>query len=239
MMEFPANYYKRILKVLPAKLFGFWRMDELGPSLVAGDWSIQSNNAAFSARTMMSQGRGPDGKRCPLFGSGLYLNLYSAGLAADCAMAEVSGMIWAKGTAAVMSGTTAANILTLSTDANNLLTITKNTTAYQVAFDYKANSTAEQTTKTFDSSDAGEWHCYGFSVSDTDDYAKFYVDGVLEGTDTGIGTWSGALAEALCVVGASSTTVADEFAGNIALLALWSTPISNADHKYLGTLRGK
>ena len=234
-----SNYYKQVLRVQKSNMFGFWRANEDGPSLNCGDWSPQFNNAAFSAATMMAQGRGPDGHPCPLFGTGVVLNLYSAGLAADTTMAEVSGIVWAQGNPGHMAGTTAGYILALITDANNNLIISKNTTAYQVAFDYQANNTDEQTTKTLDATVANDWHCYGFSVSDTDDYAKFYVDGVLEGTDTGIGTWSGALAEDTTVVGSSAAgTPADTFDGYISLIALWNTPLSDSEHKLLGTMLG-
>jgi hypothetical protein len=152
-------------------------------------------------------------------------------------MAEISGIIWFKpSNMSVTSGTTARYLAYIYTDANNNFSLTKTTAANTYALDYQANNTDEQTTVTLYDDD---WHSLGFSISDTGDYCKLFLDGVLMGTDTGIGTWSGAEGSTTTVLGSSSTTAADVWSGWMAHWAFWNTPLSNSEHQAIGTMLGE
>jgi hypothetical protein len=231
------NYYNQILRTQGSSLIGLWRLNELGPGLNAGDWSKQGNNAAFGTATMMAKSFGPDGHRCPLFdGSTSYVNIYSAGLLADATPAEASCLVWVKPAAAsVLVDSTERYIFYIYTDANNYAKLSKTTVDNTYALDYVANSTSEQTTSTVSDAD---WHSLGAVVSDTGDVCKFYVDGVLIGTDTGIGTWSGAIGSTTCVLGASSTSAgSDSWSGYMGIAALWNTALTNAEMLAIGSLK--
>jgi len=110
----------------------------------------------------------------------------------------------------------------------------KPTTDNTFRFSYAAGGT----TKTVDlTTSSTAWVPVAMTWSAAADEMKAYAAGVQTGsTQTGLEAYTGSLDSSLCVIGALNTSAANDWIGNIAHVAVWSTPLTLAQIESLSTV---
>ena len=223
-------YWKKVRRIALANQIGYWIGGEPSGS-VGLDNSPEGNDSAYTSVTLGQAGIG-DGRSCPLYdGSASFNNIFSAALDADFNGAEGSLAVWSRvRNVGVWTDGSVRAFVHIRTDASNLLYIVKsgnNTVQYA----YIAGGVTESQDLTI--SDTG-WNVYSMSWSALADEVRYYHNGTVVGlTDTGLGTYNGGLNSAQCNIGARFTTPTWVFDGRIAHAALWTTPLTAAQHARL------
>jgi len=209
-------------------LVGIWPLNELSGTTV----TCQNNSAlsVASGHVGVALGQsGPYGLVSPLYdGINNYSNVFSAALAAVFNGAVGTFLIFGKiASAGVWADSTNRRLFTLYTDANNVIHITKSSTANTIVFNYTANTTASATTTT---SSSLSWLLLGITWSASANQVKAYMNNAQAGTtQTGLGTWAGALTAARV----GSTVGAAYHSGWLSCGALFSRALSLAEIKYI------
>lgn len=229
-----STYSEKVNGIAPANLIGWWKMAEPSGS-VSTDSSSQANNGAYTAVTLGQTGIG-DGLTAASFdGSTSFNNIYSAALNTDFngQLFTVAG--WAKVSAAgVWTDATARTLLRLRVDANNDLNIARTTTDDTLRAIYVAGGTSKNVSTTLSPT---AWFHWAVTVSLAGDVLKFYINGAQVGsTQTGLGTWAGALTSTVCVIGAVSTVPGSVWSGLSAHVLLYNTVLSDAQVLALATV---
>jgi len=227
------EYYQRVLNTRPDKLIGYWPMWE--PSgATAYDLSKQGNNGAYSNVTLAQRGMG-DGRTAASFnGTTSKNNLYSAALAADVSVTELTLMLWLKITPTVWAdGVSRIPVHFGANTTTNYFRMLKGSTVNQFQFSYVAGGTSKNVT--VGSFNPSNFFCAVMTVSVIANQMKAHINGAQVGTTmTGLGTWVGALASNLCLIGGQTTIPGLPFNGLAAHCALWSTPLPADVIAYLG-----
>jgi hypothetical protein len=199
------TYTQKILSQLPNVIQLLPGTETSG--LISYDASSQGNNGVYNGTTL-AQINGP-GASMGRFGfyDGVNDNwdIYSAGIDADFNGAEFSLGIWFRATSIV-----AGRIGRILADANNyweaIITAGSLQTVYTSAGVFKTVSSFPVVANTF-------YH-YGLTVSDSNDRMRHYMNGIQVGaTQTGLGTWVGALSSSQCCYMARNTSGANPLAG--------------------------
>ena len=179
-----------------------------------------------------------DGSPAPVLdGTGDYINLYSASL--NAALSAVSygevtiNLFQIVSAAADWTDGINHRALEIAADGSNTFRFTKSANnQYQIQ--YTAGGTADAIAVTHSSID---WTCMGMVVSKSGDTMKAFVNGVQQGaTQTGIGTWAGALASTSCVLGAANTSAVVPWKGSFKYLTIHSIAFTNDEMAYMGKL---
>lgn len=232
------TYTQKVQGTAAANLIGYWPMDE-SSGTVALDASGNGRNGAYKAsgEPLLGQTGIGDGRTCPLFdGTNDYNNIYSASLAGAFNGAEGTIACWCKVAAAgTWTDATDRRPISLRVDANNRLNVNKTATNNQVGSTYVAGGTSKGVSFTT----AGPLTFFHLALtwSKSADQLKFYVNGAQVGTtQTGLGTWAGALAVGTTAVGGSDLIGGNPWSGAIAHAAIWTTPLSAAQILALATV---
>jgi hypothetical protein len=170
-----------------------------------------------------------DDNTCPLFdGTNDFNNIYTATFIAAFSGAAGTVAGWAKVSAAGVWTDGSTNlIVSLRVDVNNRVLIFKDAGNNVLTYYYRAGGTAESIGKS-SISETG-WMHLALTWDKTADQVKAYYNGVQEGaTQTGLGTWVGALGATTTVIGAQSTGPANTWSGNLAHWGVWTSAL-NAD----------
>jgi hypothetical protein len=238
-MKLGLNYNHKVLKVHPEWQVGVYPLDEKEKDWTnVFDWSTQGNHGTATALTP-HHGRGADGKKtAPLFGTGSYIDLYSAGIASDLSFTEFSVAAWCKVLDnSVWSDSTVRRILTIgATATTNVIILEKTATDNTLRAAYVAASTTDSVSPTvYESLDYHtQWFHFGMTLSVIDDELKVYLNGAQTGTtQTTFGSWTGSLASTICVIGAANTSATSPWSGWLQHVAVWNETLSAADFAYL------
>lgn len=220
------DYRNKVLATSPANLIGYWPMDELSGT-VSYDRSGQANNGAYTAIALGAAGIGDGHTSASLDGSTSIINIYSAALASDFNPAEGTFAVWARVSGSgIWVDATARQHVNLRADANNLIRIRRTTTDNQLEWIYIAGGTSKQVLSTAFAGNVG-WIHVAITWSVAGDTLIAYANGAQVGsTQTGLGTWSGALAEANTIIGGFGSTAAAVWGGYLAHAALYNTPLT-------------
>jgi len=198
---YKSSYIPAMKALFGANLVQYLTLGDLSGT-VAVDESGNGLNGAYTAVTLGQPGIGDGYKSGYLDGLTSKVNLYSAGLDAPFDPTEGGIIIWAKMPDAAWDDNATRYIVYLGKDGNNYITIRKEATD-RIGFEYKAGATTETRTLTA-VKDTG-WVCYGITWSVSNDRVNTYRKGVQSGaTMTALGTWSGALATTLCLIGGTN-----------------------------------
>jgi hypothetical protein len=225
-----SNYKDRILGIQPQALVAYFPM-KIERGTVLPDHSRQANHGTIASVTLGNT-LSKAGMKCPLFdGSASYGDMYSAAFAADFSTTEGTVMAWARVlNNAVHADTTVRRVLTIAANATtNLVLIEKTATGNTFRLAYVAGSTTKSVSPTvYENLDYNtQWVHLALTYSVTADAVIVYVNGQKSGTtQSTLGTWSGSLDTALCVIGSSSTTAADVWSGWAADVAIWNIALS-------------
>ena len=229
------TYSEKVLATASANLLAYFICGEASGTVM----QEEKNNydGAYTGVTLGQTGIG-DGNTCPLFdGANDYGNLYTAGLAGVFSGAEGTMAMWCKmNTAGVWSDATQRYLFVLRADADNRVDITKQTTTNQLRFRYTAGATEELVT---DISLAGtaNWFHLAMTWSKAADQVIAYINGAQVGaTQTGLGTWAGALATTTTVIGAMNTTPSAPHYGYLAHVPIWNVALNSTQIASLATV---
>jgi hypothetical protein len=170
-----------------------------------------------------------DGKTCPLFdGTNDYTNIYSTAFRDAFDGAEGTLLIWAK-VSSVDVWTDAASRFPafLRVDASNQLWFNKPVGADRMTWYFESGGTFLSVTKT--SINPVGWMCLAMTWSESADEMKAYYNGVQTGsTQTGLGTWAGALSTTRTLVGANTIVPTGAWDGYLAHVAVFGSALSDA-----------
>jgi len=223
-----SSYIDRVLRTQSSSFAGYWPLnDESGT--VALDWSKADNNATSASLMRKPADRdflAPDGSKCAKFdGTASVVNFYTA--TSTAIETEGSMSIWVATPTAKLKGTTLMQIVKMGADANNLIDITFDTTAYRFSGIYTGNSTSDTIVSplVYNTAYGADWHHFVMTWSKTAEALNFYVDSVAQTAAATLGVFTGNFAATLMCLGASSTTVADLFTGWLSHFALWNGAI--------------
>lgn len=220
-------YRQQVVNIAPANLIAYWPLDEPSGTTII-DRSGAGRNGAYTATTLGVAGIGDSRTAARMDGSTSFGNLFSASLAAAFNGAEGTMAVWIKMSAAgVWTDGAAREILYLTADTNNRVLFVKAASNNEVDWFYIAGATSKAGGVT-SFSPTGYFHL-ALTWSKAGDAAKFYLNGAQSGaTATGLGTFAGSLAATTTLLGAISNTPTQVHSGDLAHVAIWTTPLSAA-----------
>ena len=238
----PAQVLDVLSMLYPEQQIGLWMLDDNGLAQVK-DRSRQQNHGVYSGTGVTLNQPGHRNTSSALFdGSAGYANVYSAGLAADFNTEELTLAIVVKMlNAGVWTDGAVRHAMAFGVgDGNNFAHILKQNTNNTIALQYKAGGSLKAVTV------AGQadldWCLLLMTVSKAANQLKAFKRSPAEGargmqigsTQTGLGTWSGALGATVCCIGSISTSPANMHSGWLLGGALWTKAIPEVDLQAAG-----
>ena len=221
------RYAAKVKGIASANLIGYWPLAEPSGTTIV-DESGNARNGAYTSVTLGQQGIG-DGRTAATFnGTTSTGNVYGASLAGAFNGAEGTFTAWLQMSGAgVWTDAAIRRYATFTVDANNIIALFKHSTNNTIRCDYKAGSTLSSVSSTAVGGSTA-WFHVAITWSNAADQVKVYINGAQVGaTQTGLGTWAGALSVGGAKIG-SAETAANFWSGNEADAALWTTPLSAA-----------
>jgi Concanavalin A-like lectin/glucanases superfamily len=209
------TYADKVKSIFGSSLIDYRRLNEGAGTAILDSSPKAHPNGTLSGATWMA-GAGPDGGYAPLFdGVNDYGDIYSAGLNTDFTPAAFTVAAWCKvSSAGVWSDGTGRDVLILAADGNNSVVLQKQTIANQLIAVYTAGGTVKQVA--FASGAPTGWFHFALTVTVSGNAMKVYLNGVQVGaTQTSLGTWVGALASNLSVIGAGNAAGGSAWSGYI------------------------
>lgn len=237
--EDSETYTDKVLGIETANMIAYWPMNEASGGVADNAEGTAARDGAYTGVTLGQTGIG-DGETCPLFdGTNDYNNVYTTSFRDAFNGGEFTGAAWAKVSAAgVWTDSAEHMIFQYRVDNTNKVSIYKPTANNNLSFYYRAGGTIESHIKT-DASSTG-WMHLAITVSKTagvDGEVKYYYNGSAIGsTSTGLGTWAGALASTVTVIGASNLTPVSPWDGWLAHAAVWTKPLTSTQILSLATV---
>jgi hypothetical protein len=230
----PALRYTR--KITSMGPIAYFPQAESGGA-VCMDASGNARNGAYKAagEPLLGQVGIGDKRASALYdGTNDFANIYTAGMAGAFNGAEGTILIWSAGQA---SAGTAQRQISIQVDGNNLVRIRWNATNGAVTFDYSAGGTAKQVVSSAAMAAGSALLAFGLTWTKSGDQMKAYKSGAQVGsTQTGLGTWAGALGATLCCIGATDTASGSPFTGYQAHAAIFSRALTPAEVLSAATL---
>jgi len=139
---------------------------------------------------------------------------------------EGSVSLWCK----LDTVSTSGNLFRTKGDGSNYINLFYHAASNEMRFAYKAGGTLKTAVFTDAIENDGLWHHVVGTWSSSSDEIKIYLDGTLKSTTTGLGTWSGTLAEADL---GQNLTGGGFYKGEMSNVALFNTILSTANVLYI------
>lgn len=217
-----AAYRAKILSYSP---IAYWPLNETS-GVVVVNLVNAAMNGTYSGPTL-ANAAGPGGLDvCPLFdGNNDFANVYSAALNAAFNGAECTIMAWLKVSAA---GVWADGIQRFPwrflNASNHRYDFSKLTNVNLMQAQYRVGAASKDINLA--TSNAAWFHAT-LTVSQAADQFKLFINGAQSGlTQTGLGTWSGALSATGCCIGAFSSAAAFPWSGWLAHQAIFASALA-------------
>lgn len=225
------TYAEKVLATQPANLIGYWPLAEDSGTNADNAEGTAARDGTF-ARNVTAMGTSTgigDGNTAPDFdGVNDYCDIYSASLAGAFNGAEGTAAAWVKVSGAgVWTDAASRLFIQLTSSGTNTITLKKDNSNNRLELNYGAGGVFEN--NQMDGILTTGWMYIAMTWSATDDAVKYYYNGAPEGaTDTILGVWAGALAADKVAIGVAGTAPpgATPWDGNIAHVAIWTTPLS-------------
>ena len=238
-VRFATDLPARIMLTQPTHLLGCWPLnDPVGTAATNISPAGAARNGVYKGAGEPLVGQLLHPFVAPKFdGSNDYANLYSASLAGAWNGGEFSVLVYLRPrNGPVWGDVTTRRMVYIAADASNRIVIQKAGTAGgQMDVVYTAGGTAKSVS--ISNIVSAGWLSVGATVSKTADQFKVYRNGLRTGSvQTGLGTWAGSLASTLVVAGAADTSGTNPWDGYVAYVAVWDTPLSDAEMLALGVM---
>lgn len=226
-------YQERVLSTRRESLIAYWPLGERNGT-TAFDISGNVRNGTHTGVDLANAGIG-DGSAAPYFdGVNDFCNIYSAGLSSAFTPAEFSFAGWARiFSSSVWGDSVTRRVVMLFADNNNNFVINKDNGGY-FRFSYIAGGTVSAYNHSSPTFQPVTWTHLAVSISKSGDFARWYINGVLVNSNSGLGTWVGSLVSTQTIIGATSTSALNIFNGWLSHVAFWSTPLTSAEIAALG-----
>jgi hypothetical protein len=236
------EYWEKVLTIQSAYLTGFWRLNDTSGT-TATDCSGNNRNGTYAGSVLpsLANAAGPDGVLCPYFSGGDYcrVSFTGAGQLREAFNAahgkEGSMMIWAK-VSDVANWTDGTNdlLFTLGYNSADEVHLKKDSGNNILIVQYGAGGAAPIYVAETPYNNAN-WFCAVVTWSYSGQKLRLYSDGVLLDSE------HDALPEYTGVDGRECTLSAytndgSNWKGWLALAALWSVPLEQADITTLETI---
>lgn len=197
---------------------------------ISTDLSGRNHTGLYRNVTLGQFGIGDGNTTAAYNGTTSFDNLYSAGLNTDFNNAEGTLLAWAQITSAgVWTDATQRVVARFAADANNRVQFDRTSTNNQIRVTYAANSVVKNITSTALNGSL-DYFCLAITWSASADQAKGYLNGLqISATQTGLGTWAGALGSTSAIIGASVTTPSTLWSGVIGPVLLLNRAATAAE----------
>jgi hypothetical protein len=215
-----------IIKIMCMNPLAFWTIGESGGSVLAD--SMRLYNGTYSNIALQHPGIG--GYTSGFWnGTSSVGNVYSAGLASNFNVTELTLMNWVKYPPTAWTDATLRYSMLFGVNfTSNYVGLRKATATNSVGCEYKAGNTSKA--QVYAAPNLNDFIHVAMTVSVTNDQLKLYINGVQSGaTITGLGTWAGALAATRCCLGSSGTTPANVTNGWIQFAAVFTRALTQGE----------
>lgn len=221
-----SSYYERILGMKPSNLKLFYPLwDASGHPQ---DHSVTRAHVTASVISGYDQpGIGDGHKGITLDGANDYITLPAAAKSA-WPRAEGTIILWHDQHGDLHGDETLSRVLYLLLDANNYIIMQHETTASNVGLHFKRGGIAHSELWS-QASDPEAPICFGGTWSETEDEIRYFKSGTKTETDTTIGTWPSVGVASLLTLGAQNDTPTAPWKGELMYLAVWNTPLTDAE----------
>ncbi len=216
------TYTNKVIALAP---IAYWPLGE-GAGTPITDEGGNARHGVYTGVTLGNVGIG-DGRTAAGFdGATSKGNVYSASLAGAFNKDEGSIAAWCKVSAAgVWTDGINRFALRFAADASNLVSLIKQSASNRFDCQYAGGGTFRLQSLT--SAPVGWFHA-AITWSVLANQVIVYFNGVATGSPLATPTFTGSLATTTTVIGAQITTPALVWSGNIAHVAVWTTPLSAA-----------
>lgn len=208
------GYLSKVVSIAAANLISYLPLSE-SAGTVDTDYSGRGNHAAYTASNITYGVSGiGDGRTAVQFTGAASINLMagSNSLPTNFNGQAFSFGIWLLCDTAVWTDGTEDEVLKITVDASNSITIRKPTAGSAFNFIYVAGGTTKTISPAY--TPDGAWHYYTLTISLSNDQMIAYRDGVQTGsTATGLGTWAGT--PTVMVVGAQNVAGSTPWNGKL------------------------
>lgn len=220
-----GEYSDKVIGYGPIAYYPLWE----ATGSTAEDWSGNNHDGTYSNVMLADpETTGPDGVNvCPGFrATGSHVDIYSAGLNADFDGTDGTVIGWAKVRVAVRwTDGYARNAIAMTSSGHNYLYVGKRHTDNTFQFHYVSST---QTARVYHTSFSPlVWFHWAMTWNAAADEMKAYINGAQVGsTQTGLGSWTEALASYGAVIGADdSTTPSFEWRTWLAHVAIFGSAL--------------
>lgn len=230
------TYTQKVQTTAAANLIAYFAQAESSGVTIVDESGNSRNGSYHNAASVLigvtlgATGIGDGRTGATYDGTTGYGNIYTAGLAGAWSGDEGTFSGWVKMAAAgTWTDATFREFIRILVDGSNLILIDKSSTVNGVRFNRTAGGTAKIVTDTSLGGPTG-WFHVGLTWSKSGDAQKCYLAGAQVGaTQTGLGSFSGALVNNTTCLGSSSSLVAATVhSGSLAHWAIWNTPLTAA-----------
>lgn len=222
------GHAETVQRIRPQNLIALWPFWESSGTTILDYSGYGNNGSLLTGATLGATGIG-DGKTAINVPGAGGVNLYSAGLAALFNSAEGTARILFTMTAAGWASASLTCMLTLLADGNNFVAVQK-TAANRLAISYKAGGTTSAVSiiTTIDNMTAPLGYLdLIVTWSKSNDRMRVYLNSTQAGTtQTGLGTWSGAIAATGAVAGCFSSSADFSHTGKLQYVSLWNVELT-------------
>jgi hypothetical protein len=237
-MYFTPNRRRRVMAMVPSYRqeiidtapIAYWPMNELAGAAAVNYGTLGvAANGAYTGVTLADTNAPGEGL-APFFSGldGVYLDVYSAALAAAFSGAAGSVMVWSKVfDAGVWVNGLLGYVLKLQASGSNYVIVNKQATNNQMRLAYNAAGTLEQYLVV---EAPTAWTCYVITWSKAAEQVIHYRNGVPMETDINLGIFAGSLNADTTIIGSVAVSVASfTWHGHIAHPAIWTRALLPAE----------
>jgi hypothetical protein len=221
------------LKVMgvAAGLISYWRLNEL-----TGDFLDTKRNVTAARSGVITTTQGPgDGYPGSSFDGAGYIDIYSSDFANQLNVNEGSILLHIRQSPAEIEENVIRRIIYLSrSDDSARIIVQKHSSPKRIYFYYIAGGVTKSVSTTYHVS--ADYVDYVFSWSKSSDFIHVYRDNVLVGSTSGLGTWATPTIQK-ALIGAYNTGLTDPLKGDLANIAFFNTPLSDANRNALKYLK--
>jgi hypothetical protein len=226
-----TQYHCKCLSTEPDDLIAYWPLWEASGEVMAEDISGHDCHGVYTGVTLGQPGIG-DGKTSALFdGATSFVNIYTTELNALFDGDELTMLIWNKhASEAAWSDGIFRRMINIEGDGDGEASINKSSTASLMQATLEATGSSNIT-----KSSGGIYFVPNILVaSKSGNYFRYYRSGLLVGQVAyPAGAWAADLNDTNCAIGARNLTPTQLYSGYLAHAAIWRTPLSDAQAKYL------
>lgn len=209
-------------------LIAHWRLNETSGSTADNAEGTADRDGTYTGVTLADVDGILDESKAPLFdGANDFVDIYSASLNTAFNVAEGTLLGWFR----LSTDAAGQNVgVALRADGNNRVTLLL-TAAEFLQWIYGAGGTFENVSRAVATEEL-VWIFMAMTWSVAANQMKAYLNGSQFGsTQTGLGTWSGALASDQVNIGVrdNSPSLVQPWEGHICHVAVWTTPLTGAE----------